>query len=351
MKISVIMHTCRKDAAALPKPVLQMMIDSMLAQDYDGEMELIIVDLAWQYRREQFNEILAAIELPAHRQGKPMIDVLHVPDRPTPFRDRKLLRICSPKNTGLLLARGDHVVFTDDCQVLPPNGLSLLAGWASQGVGCTMQYEKRIWNANGEDRVTGRDARGEHMGIPNGEAKRVPPRQIGFLGGTLSMVPLDAALELNGFDEMFDGSRQLEDADMCLRLAALGQNMAYERRATVVEYETGNYDERVVTTEPIKCNGAYSDWIWKKGGRIRANTGLNALEAVQAIGWKGCSRLEHPDVCLPHRSPCTKMGDLEVLEAVYLDPRISLDIESIRKTLNWENAEEVEVLGAGLEEG
>jgi hypothetical protein len=42
------------------------------------------------------------------------------------------------------------------------------------------------------------------------------------------------------------------------------------------------------------------------------------------------------------------MGDLEVLEAVYLDPRISLDIESIRKTLNWENAEEV--LGAGLED-
>jgi cellulose synthase/poly-beta-1,6-N-acetylglucosamine synthase-like glycosyltransferase len=143
--------------------------------------------------------------------------------------------------------------------------MSLLAEWAKQGIGCTMAYEKRIWNRDGgKDHVTGRDARGEHLGIAIGEGKRVPPRQIGFLGGTMSMLPLDALIELNGFDEMFDGSRQLEDADMCLRLAALGQNMAYERRASVIEYEVGAYDERVVSTEPIKCNGAYADWVWKK---------------------------------------------------------------------------------------
>jgi hypothetical protein len=288
MKLSVVMHTCRKDDPGLPKPVLQMMVDTMLAQDYDGEVELIIVDLAWKYRREQFQEILASTKMPEHRQGKPMIEVLHIPDRPTPFRYKKLLRIASPKNTGVLVARGDWVVFTDDCQVLPENGLSLLAEWAKQGVGCTMAYEKRVWGrGEKEDHVTGRDARGDHLGIPLGEAKRVPPRQIGFLGGTMSMLPMDALLELNGFDEMFDGSRQLEDADMCLRLAALGQNMAYERRASVIEYEVGAYDERVVSTEPIKCNGAYADWVWKKGGRVRANTGVGALEAVKAIQWEG----------------------------------------------------------------
>jgi hypothetical protein len=40
------------------------------------------------------------------------------------------------------------------------------------------------------------------------------------------------------------------------------------------------------------------------------------------------------------------MGDMELLEAVYLDPRVSRNIESLRKAVNWQNAEEV--LGAGL---
>lgn len=340
MKISLVMHTCRKDDPGLPAPVLKMMVDTVLAQDYDGEMELIIVDLAYDYRREQFADILATTEMPGHRKGKSPVPVLHVPDRSTPFKDRKLLRICSPKNTGAMLARGDWVIFTDDCQVLPENGVSLCANWAKQGVGCTMAYEKRIWGRGEEDRTTGKDARGDHLGVAVGDGKRIPARQIGFLGGTMSMLPMDALLQLNGFDEMFDGSRQLEDADMCMRLAALGQNMAYERRASVIEYEVGAYDERVVTTEPIKCNGAYADWVWKKGGRVRANTGRNALEETQASGWMACSRLEHPDVCLPHRSPCTKLGDPDLLEAVYLDPRLTFDLAKERERLNWSNAAE-----------
>jgi hypothetical protein len=328
MKLSVVMHTCRKDDPGLPKPVLEMMVDSIGRQDYEGEVELIIVDLAWEHRKGAIDP-----------RGYPF-PVLHVPDRSTPFKDRKLLRICSPKNTGLIYARGDWVVFTDDCQVMPENGLSLLAEWAKQGVGCTMCYEKRIWGRGGEDRTTGVDARGDHLGIPEGEAKRVPPRQLGFLGGTMSMLPIEALIQLNGWDEMFDGSRQLEDADMCLRLAALGQQMAYERRARVIEYEVGAYDERVVSTEPIKCNGAYSDFIWKLGGRIAANTGHLSVQATKAMQWDNCARLEQPDVCLPHRSPCTNMGDQKTLEAVFLDPRLTFNLGELRSQASWAEAQE-----------
>jgi hypothetical protein len=35
-----------------------------------------------------------------------------------------------------------------------------------------------------------------------------------------------------------------------------------------------------------------------------------------------------------------------LLEAVFLDPRISLSIETLRKTINWGNAEDI--LSAGL---
>jgi hypothetical protein len=73
---------------------------------------------------------------------------------------------------------------------------------------------------------------------------------------------------------------------------------------------------------------------------------LEEVEAVKAIQWERCTRLEHPDICTPHRSPCTKLGTPDLLEAVFLDPRISLNIESVRKTINWGNADEV--LGVGL---
>jgi hypothetical protein len=337
MKFSVVMHTCRKDSPNhLPAPILQMMVDGIVAQDFTGDVELIIVDLLWEQRHEQFDEILGKTPLPA--SGK-HIPVLHIPDRSTPFKDEGILRICSPKNTGILLARGTHVVFTDDCQVLPPTGLSRLAEWAEQGLGATTCYEKRIWSAEGNHRTTGRDARGTNLRVYEGQGGKVDTRAIGFLGGTLSMLPLETLLDLNGWDEGFDGSRQLEDGDMIIRLGLAGQEMAYENRHTVIEYEVGGYDEDVVSTQPIKCNGAYAQHIWKKG-RTRANTGYDT-ETIRRMGWEGCIRLQPDDKCSPHMSPCTKLGDPERLERIFTDPRLTFDLREERERINWENANDL----------
>jgi len=264
------------------------------------------------------------------------VPVLHVPDRSTPFKDEKLLRICSPKNTGILLARGTHVVFSDDCQVHPTDGLSRLADWASQGAGATTCYHKAYWRRDKEDHITGRDQRGVHLQVPSGEGKIVDTRAIGFLGGTLSMVPLETLLTLNGWDEGFDGSRQLEDGDMIIRLGLAGQKMAYENRGVVMEYEVGSYDENVVNTQPIKCNGAYAQYVWKHG-RVRANTGYDA-DTIKAMAWKACIRLDENKKCTPHLSECTHLGDPERLERIFTDPRVTFDLRQEREEVTWENA-------------
>lgn len=333
MKLSVVMHTCRKDDPNLPAPVLQMMLDTMLKQNFSGAHELIIVDLLWEQRHEWFADLLAQYQRDYRDWAPP---VLHVSDRSTPFKDEKLLRICSPKNTGIILARGTHVVFTDDCQVLPQNGLSLLADWATSNVGATTCYEKRIYSKKSDDRVTGRDQRGVHLGVMEGEGKIVNTRQIGFLGGTLSMLPLETLLVLNGWDEGFDGSRQLEDGDMIIRLALARQQMAYENRVCVIEYEVGSYDEDVVSTQPIKCNGAYAQYVWKHE-RIRANTGFDA-ETIRAMSWRDCIRLTDDQKCPPHMSPCTYLGDPEQLERIFTDPRVTFDLRQKREEITWENA-------------
>jgi hypothetical protein len=153
------------------------------------------------------------------------------------------------------------------------------------------------------------------------------------------MIPMETALQLNGWDEMFDGSRQLEDSDMCLRLTAFGQNMVYERRATVIEYEVGAYDERVVVenaNNSIKCNGAYSSFAWRQG-RVAANALVNQ-EAIKAMFWKNCRRLKSKDICTPYMSVCTNLGEPELLDTVYNDPRLVFNIDVMRRELNWDNA-------------
>jgi len=314
------MHTCREDNDQLPASVLRMMTDAVVNQDYSGEVELIIVDLLWKDRKGQLPMSVTG------RHGQD-IEVVHVPDKSSPFKDRGLLRIATPKNTGAILATGTHVVFTDDCQVIPENAFSLIAGWAEQGAGCTMSYEKRVLGLDGEDdRVTGVDQRGVHLGIAEGEGKLKPARDIGFLGGTMSMVPMGTLLKVNGWDEMFDGSRQLEDADMIVRLAAAGQMMAYENSARIIEYECGAYGD-VVNTQAIKCNGAYAQYVWGLGRR-EANKleGEQLDEAILRMNWSDCIRYRE-DKCWPHDGVCTKLGEPEELKAVYMDPRLNFDLE------------------------
>lgn len=335
MKFSVIMHTCREDNANLPAPVLQMMVDAMVGQDYGGEFELIIVDLLWKQRKEYFENNLSSV---CKTKNGNNFQVLYIPDKPSPFKDRGLLRIATPKNTGLYFARGTHVIFTDDCQVIPENALSLLSEWALQGYGATMCYEKKVKDRRTQDyRITGVDQRGAVLGIPVESAKVVAPRDIGFLGGTMSMVPIETLEAVNGWDEMFDGSRQLEDADMIIRLARHGQLMVYENRVRITEYECGNYG-KVVNTKPIKCNGAYAQYVWGIGRR-QANklSGDELSEAIRRSAWKSCMRLKQDEKCTPHLSNCTKIGDPDLLNQVYNDPRLNYDLAEKRRIASWDN--------------
>jgi len=321
----------------LPDFVLDMMIESMNRQTYKGEFELIIVDLLWHER---------SLKESTWRVTRPRFPILHIPDKPSPFKDHGLLRIATPKNTGIIFARGENVVFTDDCQVIPENALSYLEEHADKGVGCTMSYEKRVLRGGvaHQDRVTGVDQRGNQLEIPEGESKIVPARSIGFLGGTMSMLPMEDVLEINGWDEMFDGSRQLEDGDMIVRLAASSRLMAYENRCRIIEYECGAYGD-VVNTEPIKCNGAYAQHVWGLPGRTMANQlqGEELDLVVERMHWEGCVRLRDEDKCWPHESPCTKLGNKEQLEKIYKDPRLCFNLREEREKANWDNA--LEYLG------
>jgi hypothetical protein len=161
----------------------------------------------------------------------------------------------------------------------------------------------------------------------------VPTRAIGYLGGTMSMVPVTAFEAVNGWDEMFDGSRQLEDGDMILRLASGGfADTVYESRSRIIEYECAHYGQ-VIDGGYLKCNAAYGYYVWPRN-RVRANdfAGDLLLSIIDKMPWKNCVRFKPENTCINYGDPCIKIGDNpELLRTVYTDPRLQFDIHNLRE--------------------
>jgi hypothetical protein len=326
---SVIITTCR-DAYPLKhmrdKHILEQMIENCKRQTFK-DFELIIVDLMWTYRRNWIKQTYGDLDFP----------VLHIIDKDSPFRDYKLIRICTARNTGLLYARGQCVIFTDDGQEWTENSLERLHSWGSRGHGATC----RIHRDNGKGPIE-IDSRWMSYGLEGkNRARVVSAEHIGHLGGSLSMVPIDRMLQCNGWDEMFDGARQLEDSDMCKRLGATGLRMAFEGHPKVVEYALDSCSGHILRRKrKVKCNGSYFYPIFRETPhRIRANNRVLTDEEISTFVGGECLELDEQGHCsMPPCDPCLIEWDRPQLLSIYKDPRLVFDLEEMRAERSWETA-------------
>jgi len=323
--LTVVVATCRPD-----KPfrhhkdwhVLDRIIENCKKQTF-RDFELIIVDLLYDYRSSWLGDRWPDLDFP----------VLHLIDKSSVFRELNLTRICCAKNTGLLYARGKAVVFTDDGQDWSENAFECLAPWARNGAGATCRLHRD--RGRGPIEVDSRWMAHKIEGTLR--TKVVQADGIGYLGGTLSMVPLEKMIECNGFDEMFDGSRQLEDSDMARRLGAAGLKMALEGHPTVVEYALTECDGRIHRMNvEAKCNGAYIYPIWNENPkRIRANDHALTDEMLDTFMTGECVRLDSDNRCMESRDECKGSWHRRSLMNIYKDQRLVFDLAEMRKKRSW----------------
>ena len=324
---SIIITTCRDDYPMKHKPethVLAQMAENCLRQTFD-DFELIVVDLLWEKRPRYLEENFGGLGFP----------ILHIPDKNSVFRDLHLVRICSARNTGLLYARGQCVIFTDDCQDWSPNALERLASWGKNDVGATI----RLHRDNGKGPVEC-DSRWEAYGIEGTlRTKCVNAAHIGYLGGSLSMVPIINMLQCNGWDEMFDGGRQLEDSDMAKRLGAGGLKMALEGHAKCIEYKQTPCSGHIMRTNTIvKCNGAYIYPIWDENPkRIRANEETLRNRVIDTFMEGECLKLKGGK-CSNSGDKCEGGWNRRSLMGIYKDRRLVFDLAQLRSERTWETA-------------
>jgi glycosyltransferase involved in cell wall biosynthesis len=302
--------------------VLAQMAENCLKQTFQ-DFELIVVDLVWAQRPRYLEENFGSLGFP----------VLHIPDKSSIFRDLNLIRICSARNTGLMYARGQCVVFTDDCQEWTENAFERLHAWGKNNVGATVRLHRD--NGKGPIEV---DSRWEAYGIEGTlRTKCVPAAGIGYLGGSLSMVPTLNMLECNGWDEMFDGGRQLEDSDMAKRLGVTGLKMALEGHAGCVEFSQQPCSGHIMRTNTVvKCNGAYIYPIWEaEPKRVRANDHIVPDEDLDTFLDGECPMLRDGN-CKNSGDKCEGGWNRRSLMGIYQDPRMVFDMAELRAQRTWE---------------
>lgn len=317
--ISVILPTARDDYSITGMPdlhILQPTVDSLKIQSFK-DFELIIIDALHHTRPKLF------------RGGPFYADKLPFPIKHVPIEhnnrfnhrfwiDNRRWNVCGTLNTGIIHAKGELLVRIDDAAEFDSNYLKRI--WEEYQMGywlCGMhirylegkpaylndEYRKKGYEFSisagyeykadfehnrdnilrkiyGENGLI-RDTRYEIVKKEGGRKIAPPEWYYGY-----SSVPLEAALKVNGYDELFDGDKSLEDADMGSRLDMAGfrNKFLLDINHQIIENEHGPIAENLIDNniKPIKCN--YAVYLTnRKRNRWKANSEILSKKDVKFI--------------------------------------------------------------------
>jgi len=301
--ISVILPTARQDHPILEEPDLHMMeitINSLMKQTFT-DFEVIVVDALHNTREFPFD--------------KAIFPVKHVPVNPNHrfWLDRKRWNVCGALNTGILNAEGELIVRIDDCSEFEKTFLEDI--WKVYENGLWLQamhirflggkparfdavYREKGYEAKysimtepedrfdilrdmyGEDGLV-RDTR--YPKVVESGGKMIAPYQ--WMYG-YSVFTLEAALRVNGFDELFDGDKSQEDQDFGSRLDLAGYKDLFllDVDHQVIEHEHEPIPETIIERNPvnIKCN--YAIYLLnRRKNQWKANSVKLTAEDIQYI--------------------------------------------------------------------
>lgn len=232
-RITLIMNTVRENTAFHDHDVLNGPVENILRQTVSPhEVELIVVDGLHFDRWSYFEEYSSS----AASNG---LRILHVPPKQTQMVKDRRCAISAYKNTALAHMRSPLCITIDDGAVLPPTYLAnVIEAWEErrellssmcEAIGTTDLIDSRTVYLGPGDKI---------VGPVNGDPR--VPSMYGY-----AALSLEAVFAVNGYDEMYDGSRGIEDMDMGIRLQKAGFKIALDARHRMQLRPHGNWSPKI----------------------------------------------------------------------------------------------------------
>jgi len=301
--ISVLIPTARGSHSVIGLPeahILGSCIESLKRQTF-RDFELVVVDSLIDRRPDMFRgDPFSADKLP--------FPVKHIPVHPKHrfWLDRGRWNVCGALNTGIMHSEGDLLVRVDDCSEFDEGYLQRCwDGYQSGYFPLAMHTRYRHGRQAYCDEEYGRE--GYEAGRQGKESfeKRFNPGdpirdtrwpRVEASGGSMigaddwfygySAFSLEAALKVNGYNEMMDGQKSLEDVDFGVRLvtAGYGKMFLLSTEHTVIEHEHEPIPSDVVdpSMKPIVCNYAVMK-LFKERGWYRSNGRTLSQEDLEYV--------------------------------------------------------------------
>lgn len=313
VSMSIIMPTARGNHPIIGLPGVHMLrptIDSLKNQTFN-DFELIIVDALYDKRQKLF-------------QGEPFhADKLPFPVRHIPIErnsihnhrfwmDNRRWDVCGTLNTGIIHAKGELLIRVDDCSEFESDYLKKFwegyqSGYFPMAMhikylnGMPERLNKEHLYKDNEINYNisfGTDTRDLLLKKSYGESGLVRDSrydQVKSKGERMiaphewyygySSISLEAVLKVNGYDELFDGDKSLEDVDMGSRLDMAGYNdkTFLDVDHQVIEHEHAGPDIMIDGwLKPIKCN--YAIYLMNRNkNRWKANSGVLDNDDIRFI--------------------------------------------------------------------
>lgn len=236
--------------------LIGMTFETIGRQVGNEPIQFIVVD---RYAEDEGRREWLKMEL---AQSGAQFSVQHVSPKPSPWSGpHRLTReeFFTPsnyRNTAICYAKGESIIFLDDLTAAAylwfETAKQILGSWGVIGLGAYRKVKRLRLEGDGvikfDDHPSGHDSRWSYgkddTGVPS------PP---GFLFGCSIAAPLEAFLEINGWDERCDAmGLGSEDTMAGLMLARRGLTLIYDRRMLTYESEEHHHIEppmkRVIQT-------------------------------------------------------------------------------------------------------
>jgi hypothetical protein len=310
--ISCILCTARDEYPIIGLPevhVLQPTFYSLEKQTFK-DFEVVVVDALYPKKRAWIED----------RKWSFPVKYVPVHENHRFWLDHKRWNVCGQLNTGILYAEGELLVRIDDCAEVPPDFLERFWTGYEQGYfplamhtryrNGQQAYYTEEYRQHGYEFHTpqaqeileqfynkGQPIRDTRWPVVEQKGRMIAP-PLWYYG--YSSVSLDAALKVNGYNELFDGDKGQEDQEMGLRLSMAGYRDLFllDVNHWVIEHEHLPIPQNVIVGgKTAKCNyGLYQ--LSDRKRRWRANSEALSLEDCLWIREETCPRCGNYQRCL-----------------------------------------------------